>query len=124
MYVSYIHIYIYHIPYIHICMYLCMYVCMFYHPLLTSQPATMTKSAQTTIPPNHQKALGLSCSKIKWHAICIQINQEMLQSDYLPDSQGQETFLTPSVDKQTCNFDKECSNLHPSQSKKGTGIEP
>ena len=40
------------------------------------------------------------------------------------DSQGQETFLAPSVDKQTCNFDKECSNLHPSQSKKGTDIEP
>ena len=26
------------------------------------------------------------------------------------DSQGQETFLAPSADKQTCNYDTECSN--------------
>ena len=32
------------------------------------------------------------------------------------DSQGQETFLTPSTDKQTRNYDKECSNHHPSLS--------
>ena len=32
------------------------------------------------------------------------------------DSQGQETFLAPSPDKQTSNYDKECSNHHPSQS--------
>ena len=30
------------------------------------------------------------------------------------DSQGQETFLVPSANKQTCNYDKECSNHHPS----------
>ena len=30
------------------------------------------------------------------------------------DSQGQETFLVPSTNKQTCNYDKECSNHHPS----------
>ena len=28
--------------------------------------------------------------------------------------QGQETFLEPSVDKQTRNYDTECSNHHPS----------
>ena len=28
------------------------------------------------------------------------------------DSQGQETFLVPSVDNQTHNFDTECSNHH------------
>ena len=32
------------------------------------------------------------------------------------DSQGQETFLTPSADKQTRNYDTECSNHHPSLS--------
>ena len=28
------------------------------------------------------------------------------------DSQGQETFLAPSPDKQTRNYDTECSNHH------------
>ena len=28
------------------------------------------------------------------------------------DSQGQETFLAPSVDKKTCNYHTECSNHH------------
>ena len=32
------------------------------------------------------------------------------------DSQGQETFLAPSADKQTHNYDTECSNQHPSLS--------
>ena len=31
-------------------------------------------------------------------------------------SQGQETFLAASADKQTRNYDTECSNHHPSQS--------
>ena len=32
------------------------------------------------------------------------------------DSQGQERFLASSADKQTCNYDTECSNHHPSLS--------
>ena len=32
------------------------------------------------------------------------------------DRQGQETFLAPSADKQTRNYDTECSNHHPSLS--------
>ena len=32
------------------------------------------------------------------------------------DSQGQETFLASSADKQTHNYDTECSNHHPSLS--------
>ena len=32
------------------------------------------------------------------------------------DSQGQETFLAPSTDKQTRNYDIDCSNHHPSLS--------
>ena len=32
------------------------------------------------------------------------------------DSHGQETFLAPSADKQTRNYDTECWNHHPSLS--------
>ena len=32
------------------------------------------------------------------------------------DNQDQETFLAPLVDDQTRNYDKECSNHHPSLS--------
>ena len=32
------------------------------------------------------------------------------------DIQGQEKFLAPSADKQTLNYDTECSNHYPSQS--------
>ena len=32
------------------------------------------------------------------------------------DSQGQETFLAPSADKQTRNHNTECSNHHPTLS--------
>ena len=32
------------------------------------------------------------------------------------DSQGQETFLAPSADKQIRKYDTECSNCHPSVS--------
>ena len=30
------------------------------------------------------------------------------------DSQGQETFSEPTADNQSCNYDTECSNHHPS----------
>ena len=42
-------------------------------PLLRSKPATMRKSAQTSISPNNLKILGLSYSKIKWWAVYIYI---------------------------------------------------
>ena len=32
------------------------------------------------------------------------------------NNQGQETILVRCADKQTRNYDKECSNHHPSQS--------
>ena len=32
------------------------------------------------------------------------------------DSQGQKTLLAPSTDNETRNYDRECSNHHPSQS--------
>ena len=34
----------------------------FQHFLLTRKPTTLTHSVQSTIPPNHHKVLGLSCS--------------------------------------------------------------
>ena len=46
----------------------------------------------------------------------------MLQSEYL--ILGAENVLAPSADKQTCNYDTECSNHHPPQFPEGTGIEP
>ena len=39
------------------------------------------------------------------------------------DSQGQETFLAPSADKQTRNYDIECSSSLPIKPK-AKGIEP
>ena len=54
----------------------------FQHPLLTSKPATVTQSAQSAIPLNLHKALGLSRSKMKWYATYIQIYQVMSQPDY------------------------------------------
>ena len=32
------------------------------------------------------------------------------------DNQGHKTFLAPSSDKQTCKYDTQCSNHHPSVS--------
>ena len=88
----------------------------------------MTQSAGTTIPPNYHKALGLSHSRMKWWAIYIPVYQEVSHSD-LPhpqsgDSQSQEMLLVSSSDKQTCNYDPDCSIHHLSQSPKGTGIQP
>ena len=53
--------------------------------------------------------------------ICIYINLPVnviarLRHRRSGDSQGQETFLTASTDKQTRNYDTECSNHHPSLS--------
>ena len=44
-----------------------------------------------------------------------------------PNNQGQETFLAPSADKQTRNYNTRCSNHHPSLStlkSKGLTIDP
>ena len=41
------------------------------------------------------------------------------------DSHGQETFLAPSAEKLTCNYDTECSNHHPFLSTLGSkGLSP
>ena len=61
-----------------------------------------------------------SLSYQTWPAdIYIHTNLPVNAIDRLPhprsgDSQDQETFLAPSADKQTRNYDTECSNHHPS----------
>ena len=74
---------------------------------------------------NHHPSLStlrpkaLSCSKIKWWAIYTNLPIYVIVRLPHPrngDSQGQETCLAPSADKQTRNYDIECSNHHPSLS--------
>ena len=73
--------------------------------------------------PNHHPLLstlrpnGLSSSKIKWWAIHRNFPVDVrvrLPNPQSGDTQGQEMFLAPSSDKPTCNYDKDCSNHHPS----------
>ena len=59
---------------------------------------------------------GLSGSNMKWSAMYTNLPVNVTVSLPHPrsgDSQGQETFLAISADKQTCNYDTECSNHHP-----------
>ena len=74
---------------------------------------------------NHHPSLstlrpkGLSCSKMKWWAIYTNLPVNVIVRLPHPrsgNSQGQEMFLAPSADKQTRNYDTECSNHHPSLS--------
>ena len=60
---------------------------------------------------------GMSCSKLKCWARYTNLPVDVTVRLPLPpnrDSWGQETFLGPSFDKQTQNFDTQCSNHHPS----------
>ena len=74
---------------------------------------------------NHHHSLsilrpkGLSRSKMKWWALYS--NLPVGVTVRLPhrgsgDTQYQEAFLAPYADKQTRNYNKECSNHHPSPS--------
>ena len=66
-----------------------------------------------------QRSKGLSHSKMNWWAIYtnLQINAIVrLSHPRSGDSQGQETFLAPSADKQTCKYDTGYSNHHASLS--------
>ena len=59
---------------------------------------------------------GLSRSKMKWLPIYRNLPIDVLVRLPHPrsgDCQGQETFLAPFADKQTCNYNIECSNHHP-----------
>ena len=62
---------------------------------------------------------GFSCSQMKWWAINTDLPMDVIFRLPHPRSghtHGQETFLAPSADKQTSNYDIECSNQHPSLS--------
>ena len=74
---------------------------------------------------NHHPSLstlrskGLSRSKMEWGAIYTNLPVNFIVRLLHPwsrDSQGQETFLAHSTDKQTHNYDTEDSNHHPSLS--------
>ena len=61
----------------------------------------------------------LSRSNMKWWAIYTNLRMDDLVRQPHPrsgDSQFQETFLAPSAEKETHNYDIECSNHHPSLS--------
>ena len=68
----------------------------------------------STLRPN-----GLSRSKIKCWAMYTNFPMDAIVRLPHPrsaNSQGQETFLEPSADKETRNYDRECSNHHQSLS--------
>ena len=74
---------------------------------------------------NHHPSLsilrrkGLSRSKLKWLAIYRNLARDVivrLPHFRIGDNQCEETFLAPSADNQTRNYDIECSNHHPSLS--------
>ena len=74
---------------------------------------------------NHHPSLStlrpkwLSYSKMKWWAIYTNLAMDVivrLLHRQSWNSQGQETFLAASADKQTPSHDIECSNHHPSLS--------
>ena len=61
-----------------------------------------------------ERPKGLSGSKMKWRAIHTNLPKDVivrLPDRWCGDSQGQETFLAHSADKQIRNYDIECSNL-------------
>ena len=74
---------------------------------------------------NHQPSLSTlrpkasSRNKMKWWGIYTNLPVDVifrLPHPQCGDSQGQQTFLAPSPDKETRNYAIECSNHHPSLS--------
>ena len=70
----------------------------FQHPLVAGKPATITHSAQTTIPsyqPQGQRPKALRRSKLKWGPIYTNLPVDVIVTLHHPrsrDSHGQETF--------------------------------
>ena len=65
------------------------------------------------------RSKGLRRSRMKWWAIYTNLpvnGMVRLPPPRRGGSLGQETFLVRSADKQTCNYDAECSNHHSSLS--------
>ena len=72
---------------------------------------------------NHHTSLttlrskALNCIKMKWWAISTNLPVNAIVRLPHPrsrDIHGQETFLEPSADKKTHNYETKCSNHHPS----------
>ena len=62
---------------------------------------------------------GLSRSKMKWWAIYTNLPvNDIVRLLHLSSgfTQGHKMFLSPSADKQTCRYDTQCSNHHPTLS--------
>ena len=90
----------------------------FYLPLLRSKPTTLNQECSKHLPSlSALRSNELSCSKMKWWAIYKNFPGNAIVR--LPhcrsgDSQGQETFLAPSANKQTRNYKARwCSIHHP-----------
>ena len=78
-----------------------------------------TECSNHNLSQSTLRSKGFSRSKMNWWAIYT--NLPVSDIVRLPhprsgDSQGQEMFLAPSADKQTCNYDTAYSNHHPFQS--------
>ena len=90
----------------------------FQHPLLTGKLSIMTHSPQTTIPlyqPSGQRDWGIARrNRVIYTNLPVSSAIVRLPHTRSGDSQRQEMFLAPFADKYTCNYDKECSNYHPS----------
>ena len=75
----------------------------------------MTQSAQTTIPMNTTvKGIESQEDEMVSYVYTSLPANAIVRLPHPPsgDSQGQERFLAPSAEKQTRNYDAECSNLH------------
>ena len=91
---------------------------------LASSAEKQTRNYDTQCSNHHPslstlRSKGLSRSKIKWWAIYTNLQVNAIVRLPYPrsgDSQGQETFLASSADKETRNCDTECSHHHPSLS--------
>ena len=92
--------------------------------ILASSPPKQTRFYDIECSKHHPslstlRRNGLSRSKIKWWALYSNLPADVivrLPHPPIGNIQVDETFLAPSADKQTCNYDIECSNYHPSLS--------
>ena len=65
---------------------------------------------------NPSQAPRLLYTNLSWNVIVRQLHRRS------GDSQGRETFLAPSADKQTRNYDTGCSNHYLSNHHKALGL--
>ena len=91
---------------------------------LASSPDNQTRHYDIECSKHHPSRStlgpkGLSRSKMKWWALYTNLPVDVIVRIphlRIENSQGHKTFLAPSADKQTRNYDIECSKHHPSLS--------